>query len=329
MATLIVETLTRGEHRYYPFNTGSATIGRALDNDIILSDLSVSAHHLRIEQEATTDTFVVTNLSDENGSRINKEKMNAGEGRRVTLPAEIWLASSKIRLLSSDMAVEPTRVRECNGLFCLYTSPLWATFLLIAALGMFLFEQFMSTSMGKPIGHYVDASFTSMLYLLGFFLVVAGISRLATHRWDIVPAISVASLLFLVPQLIEYGAHFVSYYFSSDSIKTVTMNLVNFILLPSLITVFMMRIAHSPFVSALGVSLLVSAPFMAYQASDFVRELTRPRFSPLPSYNKGLSSLDIRKETTISVADFIQYADTELTQQVLQELDEKSKADQE
>ena len=328
MATLIVETHSRGVSQFHPVKSGSATIGRALDNDIILSDLSVSPHHLKIEQSNDDDAFIVTNLSNENGSRLNKEKLKVGEGRKVHLPTDINLASSKIRLLSSDMAVEPTRVRECNGFFCLYTSPIWATFLLLSALGMFLFDQYMSTSMDRPIGHYIDASFTSMLYLLGFFLVVAGISRLASHRWDIVPAISVASLLFLVPQLVEYISHFVSYYFSSESINTVSLNLVNFVLLPGLITVFMMRIAHSPFAAALGVSLLVSAPFMAYQASDFVRELTRPGFSPLPSYNKSLSSLDLRQEKTISIADFIQQSEVELANIVLAELDEKNKEEE-
>ncbi|MEE9351914.1 MAG: FHA domain-containing protein, partial [Thiotrichaceae bacterium] len=215
MATLIVETHARGVSQFHPVDD-RATIGRALDNDIILSDLSVSPHHLTIEKEES-GLFVVTNLSDENGTQIHKKKLNVGEGRKVSLPKELWLGSSKIRLLASDMPVEPTRVRECSGFFCLYTSPVWATILLVASLGMFLFDQFMSTSMSKPIGHYVNASFTSLLYLLGFFLVVAGISRLATHRWDIIPAISVASLLFLVPQVVEYVGHFVSYYFSSDS----------------------------------------------------------------------------------------------------------------
>ncbi|MEE9302988.1 MAG: FHA domain-containing protein [Thiotrichaceae bacterium] len=323
MATLIVETHARGVSHYHPVDTEAATIGRALNNDIILSDLSVSPQHLKIEREES-GSFLVTNLSDENGTRINKQKLNVGEGRKIQLPTELWLGSSKIRLLDADMPVEATRVRECTGFFCLYTSPVWATVLLMAALGMFLFDQFMSTSMSRSIGHYVDASFTSMLYLLGFFLVVAGISRLAAHRWDIVPAISVASLLFLVPQVVEYAGHFVSYFFSSDSFRVISLNLVNFLLLPLLITLFMMRIAHSPLLSAAGVSLLVSAPFMAYQASDFVKELTRPDFSPLPTYDQNLSSLDFRQQNTIRISDFIQHAEEKLAQTVLTELDRKS-----
>ena len=327
MARLIIETHARGVHQYHTVEGDAATVGRALNNDVILSDLSVSAHHLRIDEDSS-GFFTVTNLSDENGTQLNKENLNVGEGRRVTLPTELWLGSSKIRLLDADMAVEPTRVRECNGFLCLYTSPVWATILLIAALSMFIFDQYMSTALEKSMGYYIDASFTSMLYLLGFFLVVAGISRLATHRWDIVPAVSVASLLFLVPQLVEYIGHFVSYYFSSNTFTDITLNLVNFLLLPLLITIFMIRIAHTPLLSSIGVSLLVSAPFMFYQASDFVRELTRPDFSPLPSYNQTLSSLDIRQQKTMSVEGFIQRAEDELAKIVLTELDTQEKKEE-
>ncbi len=323
MAALIVETHARGVSHYHSVDNDSTMVGRALNNDIILSDLSVSPQHLKIEREES-GSFVVTNLSDENGTRIHKQKLNVGEGRKVNLPTELWLGSSKIRLLAPDMPVEPTRVRECNGFFCFYSSPVWATVLLMAALGMFIFDQYMSTSMSRSIGYYIDASFTSMLYLLGFFLVVAGISRLAAHRWDLVPAISVASLLFLVPQIVEYIGDFVSYFFSSDSFRTVSLNLVNFLLLPLLITLFMIRIAHTPLLSAVGVSLLVSAPFMAYQASDFVKDLTRPDFSPLPSYDQSLSSLDFRQQKTVGMSDFIQQAEVELERTVLSELDRKN-----
>lgn len=321
MAGLIIETHIRGIHQYHKLENDSVRIGRAFDNDIILPDLSVSPHHLIIERNES-DEYTVTNLSDENGSRLNKQRLLEGEGRKVGLPSEVSLGSSKIRLLSPDMPVEPTRVRACSGFFCLYTSPVWAIMLLIAAIGVFLFDQYMNTGLDKSIGYYINASFTSMLYLLGFFLVVAGISRLATHRWDIIPAISVASLLFLIPLLVDYMGQLVDYYYSSSSFSEMILNLVNFLLLPVLLTLFMMRIAHSPVWTAIGVSLLVSTPFMAYQASDFVRELTRSDFSPLPSYNQTLSSLDIRQQETISIVDFIQKAEDELTAEVTEELDQ-------
>ncbi len=323
MAGLIVETHVRGVNHFYKVNEPVVTIGRALDNDIILSDLSVSAHHLRIEKDGEGQV-IATNLSHENGTRIGKQKLALNEGRRLALPAELWLGMSKLRLLASDMAVEPTRVRQCSGWFCLYTSPVWATVLLLMALGLIIFDQVMGTALDKPLGQYLESSFASILFLLGFFLVIAGISRLATHRWEVVPAMSVAALLFVIPQLVDYIGHFFSYYFSSDLVRTVPLNLVNFLLLPALLTIFMIRIAHTHYVPAIAISLLVSIPVIAYLEEDFLKELTRSDFSPLPSYNQTLSPWDIRLEQTISIVDFAEEAEEMLAKSVLREVDEKT-----
>jgi len=321
MAKLIIERHAHGMKHYHRVDDFPVTVGRALDNDVILSDLSVSPYHLEIEKREDGG-HQIQNLSTENGTKVNKEKLHEGQGLQVSLPVSLWLGNSKIRLLSPDMKVEPTRVRRCDGFFCLYVSPWWAGILLLMALGIFLFDHFMSTSTDKPLGYFINASFTSVLYLVGFFLVIAGISRLATHRWDIVPAISVASLLFVVPELVDFIGGFANYYFTSDAFRSVALNLVNFLLLPILLVVFMMRIAHTPLISSLGVSLLVSSPFMAYQASDFISQLTSPDFSSLPSYNETLSSFDIRQQKTISIDEFIDSTDEEISKVVLKELDQ-------
>ena len=48
MEALILEINTRGLHRYQQIEREVTTIGRALDNDIILSDPTVAPHHLKI-----------------------------------------------------------------------------------------------------------------------------------------------------------------------------------------------------------------------------------------------------------------------------------------
>lgn len=320
MAGVILETHIRGINQFYKIGTEPVTVGRALDNDIILSDLSVSAHHLRIERDSQGG-IIVTNLSDENGTRIGKEKLALHEGRKLTLPAEIWLGTSKIRLLASDMAVEPARVRQCNGFFCLLTSPFWAVSLLVAAIGLILFDQYLNTAVEKSIGQYLEGGFSSILFLLGFFLIIAGISRLVTHRWDIVPAISVASLLFVVPSIVDYVSHFLSYYFSNDHIRIFALNGVNFLLLPVLLTLFMIRVVHTRLLPAIAMSLLVSTPVIAFLEEDFLKEMMQSDFSPLPDYNKTLIPWDIRLEPTIDPDLFIQQAGDQLEESVTRDLD--------
>jgi hypothetical protein len=321
MAKLIIETHVHGMKQYHKIDRFPVTIGRALDNDVILADLSVSAHHLIIEQREDT-SYRIKNLSIENGTQVNKQRLIERKGLNIALPSKLLLGTSRIYLLSPNMPVEPTKVRKCEGLFCLYTSPIWAVVLLFSTLGFFLLNQFMETSTEKPIGYLISASFDSILLLAAFFLIIAGISRLASHRWDIIPAISVASLFFLIPLGLGYIGNLIDYFLTNESFSTIALNLVNFFLLPLLLTIFMIRIAHAPLSSAIGVSLLVSTPFIAYQASDFIKQITSPDFSQYPSYNKTLSSLDIRQQENISIDDFINSTDKGISQTVQKELDQ-------
>ena len=48
MEPLIIEIKTRGLHRYQAFDNSELTLGRALDNDIILSDPTVEPYHVKI-----------------------------------------------------------------------------------------------------------------------------------------------------------------------------------------------------------------------------------------------------------------------------------------
>ena len=216
MAKLIIETHVHGMKQYHKIDRFPVTIGRALDNDVILADLSVSAHHLVIEQREDT-SYRIKNLSIENGTQVNKQRLIERKGLNIALPSKLLLGTSRIYLLSPNMPVEPTKVRKCEGLFCLYTSPIWTIVLLLSTLGFFLFNQFMETSTEKPIGYLISASFDSILLLAAFFLIIAGISRLASHRWDIIPAISVASLFFLIPLGLDYIGNLIDYFLTNES----------------------------------------------------------------------------------------------------------------
>lgn len=325
MDRIIVATHIRGADQYNKIDQFPATIGRALDNDIILSDLSVSPHHLKIDKTENGD-IEVTNISNENGTTLNKEDMLEGQGNLIKCPSTLWLGHSKIQLLSPDMPVVPTKLWACSGIFCLLTKKLWTFSITFILLGLFVLDHYLGTPIEKPISYFINESFTSVLYLIGFFLIIAGISRLATHRWDLIPALSIATLFFLVPKLFSYSSELVNYFFSTTTFSNISLYLLDFFLLPVLLVIFMTRIAHSPLGPSIGVSLLVSSPFIALKAKELADDFTRPDFSQLPHYNKTLSSFDIRNDKTISTIEFLEQADKYLAEKMEIELE---KADQE
>ncbi len=69
LAILQIQLVRAGYSDEHRFSQSVLNIGRAADNDVILDDPQVSAHHLRIEH--AEDRFTVTDLRSTNGTRVN------------------------------------------------------------------------------------------------------------------------------------------------------------------------------------------------------------------------------------------------------------------
>jgi hypothetical protein len=326
MAKVILETIQRGVHRYHKIDSFPVTIGRAFDNDIILQDVTISPHHLSITNE--NGSYQITNLADENGTKINRKKIDSSP-QEVTLPVNFQISSLKARLLATDMVVEKTHLQDCSGLFCIFSSPFWAFALLLVTIGLFFLERYFVTPVAKEPLYYLSTVLPSIWIMLGIAVVIAGISRLSTHHWEIIPAISIASLIFLVPQLFDYLGHYVSYLFTSDTLGSWLKNSARFLIIPALLAAFIVKTIHSKWLSAMGVAVLVYSPFLAYQVLGLVDDLSLTSgFSKVPSYSQTLLPSDRRLNKSISLEQFVREAEKATSTQVekmLKEAKEKEK----
>ncbi len=326
---IIFETIQRGIHQYHKLEEFPVTVGRAFDNDIILQDVTVSPHHLIIKQDEDGD-ITVQNLANENGTKINGKKIG-NEPVKVTLPANLLISDMKTRLLSSDMAVEKTHVHNCSGLFCLFSSPIWAILLLLSTIGLLFLEKYLVTPVTKEPLYYISSVLPSVWMILGVTVAITGISRLSTHRWEIVPAISIASLIFLVPQLFDYIGHYLAYLFTNDSIESWLKYLAKFVVIPILLAVFIVKTIRTKWWPAIGVAVLVYSPFIAFQLLGVVEDLTsKSGFSEAPSYSQTLLPQDIRLNTTISLDQFIKESEKETeirVREMLLEAKKKAKSE--
>ncbi|NUQ33952.1 MAG: sigma 54-interacting transcriptional regulator [Planctomycetaceae bacterium] len=80
MAFLVIEE--RGQKRHHPIAAARVSIGRAPDNDVVISDEKSSRHHLVIEQQGRS--FLVRDLKSKNGSfidglRIQEQPLDFGD----------------------------------------------------------------------------------------------------------------------------------------------------------------------------------------------------------------------------------------------------------
>lgn len=331
MAKVILETIQRGVHHYHKVDSFPVTIGRAFDNDVILQDVTISPYHVVIDQESNEDgnQLYLQNLSSENGTKLRKKAMG-DERVAIDSPCSFQMSSIKARLLPVDMEVENTHIKDCNGFFCIFSNPLWAIGLLLTTIAMFFYERYVTTPVPKEIFFYLNTVLPSIWIILGITVIISGISRISTHRWEIIPAISIASLIFLLPQVFEYIGHYAAYLLTEDSVGLWLKYTAKFVVIPALIAVFIVKTIHAKWLPAAGIAALVYSPFLAYQVLILVDELSlKSGFSEVPSYSQTLLPSDTRLNATISLDQFIKEADKATSKDVERMLIAAKKKEQE
>lgn len=327
MAEVILETIQRGVHHYHKIDSFPLTVGRAFDNDVILQDVTISPHHLVIEKE--DDQLFLRNLSTENGTKLGRKKLGQ-ERVEVQTPSSFQLSNIKARLLATDMPVEKTHIKECSGFFCIFSSPFWAIVLLAVTIGMFFFERYADTPVKKEIFYYLNTVLPSIWVILGITVVISGLSRISTHRWEIIPAISIASLIFLLPQLFEYAGQYIAYLFTNDTFGIYLKYAAKFLVIPALIAVFIVKTINSKWIPAAGIAMLVYSPFLAYQVLILIDELSlKSGFSEIPSYSQTLLPGDKRLNATIPLEQFIKEAERATSKDIEAMLLEAKRKEQE
>ncbi|MGV6808704.1 MAG: FHA domain-containing protein [bacterium] len=309
MERLILEIPSRSLAHYYRLDNFPVTIGRAYDNDIILSHRSVSAHHLAIDQADNGD-LLIENLSRENGTQVNKITLNNQPARAKThvdnFSLDVQLGQLKTRIISESTRIEDTYSKHCKGWFCALLQPFWSISLLILAFMTVVLGIYLDTQTEQNLYYYLQGSLTVLLGLFAVTLLMTGITKLVTHCWQFFPILSISALLVLVPELLQHLGHFLNYWFTHDTPLSILGFLSNFLLLPLLLFLFINRLNRYPSLPSIGFAILASSPFIIYQAYDVIDTGSLGHeFSDEPSYNQTLSHLDLRNKQTIDINQFI------------------------
>lgn len=319
MAKMILEIQARGLNQYHRLEQFPVTIGRALDNDVILSDNSVSPYHLRLEQDAEGQVFI-HNLSSENGTRLNKHQLGV-QPVQVPIPSQLLLGNRRLRLASTAMPVETTHVSRCGGLFAPFCKPWWATLLLLLTVISLLVNDYLNVAVAKEPLFYLSGVLPTLVWMLFATLVISGITRLFTHRWEFAPALSVVSLFNLIPTVLEETSGWLSYFLTSNAPFTWLMTGISgFVLIPALLYAYLHWVLSQKRLPALGLALVLSALPLGLRAISVLDQVTLANeFSSEPYYHQGLSSLNIHANPPLPLESYLQRATDALPSQLAEE----------
>jgi hypothetical protein len=308
MATLILEIQRRLLHEYVRIERFPFTIGRALDNDLILSDPTVSPHHLLINRNYE-GKLVLQNLSDENGTRLGRKKMGL-QAMEAETPSRLQMGRVRARLLPSDHSIEETRILGCrNGHFCFFHSRFWAVLMPLLAVGVMMLDKLFNTFTVQTMDWYAGDALETLVILLIMTGIVSALNRLTIHRWEYTSAWTLSCLIFLSIYLLSPLAGLLNYLVSNSSPELLLDLAWIMLFLPAILFLYFRKSNHAPRRQALMMTLILCVIPIVLELKDLTTEiLLGPVFSGQPEISSELSHLNWHAGPVISLGEFMQQA---------------------
>lgn len=303
METLMLEIKTQGLHQYHRLDKAETRVGRALDNDVILSDPTVAPHHLIIRCDEDG------NINLENLSAVNPAKIkNPGQS-----PIEFTLGRISARVLPSDYTVAETRSIAGHGQsFHLFEHTLWAILLPLLCLLIGGLQYYFNThSLLKWDALFGYMLRETALNLAAYIVVLAIIERLLVNRWEIKLVTICVSLVFLLFSTATLLVDQLVYYFSSQWPSTLFGIGWFLFLIPAAISYYLVKVSHFKPGRSILLAIFISSPFAfpALVKSPVIKNLTGD-FSAAANYHKHLNVFNWHLSKTVSIAQFIGQAET-------------------
>ncbi len=307
MDQLILEVQTSGLHHYYPVNSGTTRVGRAYDNDIILSDPTIAPHHF--ELVTSDESIVIRNLAEVNPLSIKGQSSIELSFDELALPFK--LGRLHLVLRNRQEAVAITRpIAGKSSRKNPFGHWLWAFFLVLSCLLAgtieFYLDSYQQFSSVKLFKHLLSETLGG---LTAFVIGLSLLEKLLVNRWEIKQVIVAVCLVYLIGSVIEPASGIADYYFSSAIPSTFTMLIWFLVLIPTAIALYLIHISHLTIKRSAFIAVLVSAPLAipAIMQNQTLASFFRD-FSAEAHYQQSLSSFNIHRQATLAVNDFIDQA---------------------
>jgi len=157
------------------------TLGRALDNDIVLEDPHVAAHHVRLQPDES-GTLQMQVGTTRNGVQVGPRTAVEGETCAVPLHGEVWqLGATRVRVRLPGEELEPERPL---GLAATGARP-WTTALSAGGVwALLLADHAVHLDPGSSLSDWLLPLLAVPAAAVGWCLLWAVGSKLFQHRFD-------------------------------------------------------------------------------------------------------------------------------------------------
>ncbi|MDG2090745.1 MAG: FHA domain-containing protein [Gammaproteobacteria bacterium] len=194
-------------------------IGRAFDNDLIIADETVSAHHIEIH--AVDDSFKVLSKADENGTWIDKQRLadDQQELHDLNVPTSINIGRTHLDLHASHSPVEPTLIIARSSRLSELASTIWlALGLTLIYMLLTFYYSYQQFSLNNDWTEILVNRLLFFAIPIAIATVMSFVSRMFLHSWRYLLQLSIASFGCLVYLITEELNSVISYFFTSQGI---------------------------------------------------------------------------------------------------------------
>lgn len=308
MASLILEIRTRGLHRYVEIDAAVTTIGRALDNDIILSDPTVAPHQGKILLQ-DDGVIELVNLAAVNPTRVDHRIIESHAVQ--ALPLDMEMGRVRARLLRRDHPVADTRVLAINGSRSnLFSNVFWIMLLACFCVVLGGLEFYLNAYNSFKWSELVKAVLRDTILTIGaFVLTLAVLERLLVHRWEIKPLLTTVCLMYLAFTGAVALADSLDYLVSASWPSTLLFFGWYLLAIPAAIALYLIHISHLHAVRSVLLALLIASPMTLPAILQSPQLLMLfDSFSHAADYHQLLSYLDWRLQGNVDINTFIEQA---------------------
>jgi len=198
---VVLEIFGGGKHpKFERLAQMPVSIGRALDNDLIIDDPYVDPHHLRLDCNEEQTGWFVSDLSSTNHTVKNHQNVEVTE---VKSGDELLLGKTRIRVYSEDHKVVPTlSLRDLEHRLLAFNAVHWVAVLMVIMSAAVCLQVYFESTVDaiKP-----DMYASTVVTILGSIAVIGGfwalISRVLKGETRLVPLLNLTLVQSLVALL--------------------------------------------------------------------------------------------------------------------------------
>lgn len=200
------------------FNLTEIRIGRAWDNDLVITDAEVDPYHVKLIFDDLANAYEIQDLESGNGTRVKGKKFGGRSQGDFDEPITIGQTSFRIHRISD--AVAPAKIHSRTEQILQKVGQPW-TAILVAFAAIFLIQYSAYIGSGQKFewNNQLQGFIAIAFGLVAWALLWGGITKLLKHQFKVWAHLGLAASILILSLLIGMIEGFLSFNLLSPSIS--------------------------------------------------------------------------------------------------------------